>query len=61
MKKYNEDKNLNKTNSFKSIIHSKLIDKLLNYSSQDIKKKIHLRRILDEMKSYKEKKDKIKM
>ena len=59
LKKDNDDKNLNKTNSFKSIIHSKLIDNLLNYSPQDIKKKIHLRRLLDEMKSYKEKKEKI--
>ena len=58
LKKDNDDKKLNNTNSFKSIIHSKLIDKLLNYSPQDIKKKIHLSRIFDEMKKYKEPKEK---
>ena len=57
LKKDKDDKQLNNTNSFKSIIHSKLIDKLLHYSPLDIKKKIYSRRIMDEMKKYKEKKE----
>ena len=43
----------NRTNSFKSILHNKLIDKLLTYSTKDIRKQIHLSRIREEMKPYK--------